>query len=297
MPELPFITVLVENLLPRVRDRAIEDVLVRSASVLKTFDPPITALRGATVTALRRRGKYLVLDITPDLALVIHLRRNGRLKIAPRGARARTRSRTGMLLARGGRDVALILALDDGTDLVMIEMGPKKAASVWLYRTGAEASGALAGLGVEPLSEECTPQALAGMLGGAAMRLKSFLLSQRYLVGIGNAYADEILWEARLSPYATASSLTGEEIERLHSAVVTTLARSIEAHRRVFAVALPMAEPPELLSVHRHGGAPCPRCGAPIAVIHYEERETYYCAVCQAGGRVYADRRRSRLLR
>ncbi len=332
MPELPFLTVLAENLSAGVRGRTIEGVLVRSASVLKTFDPPITGILGMQITGVRRRGKYVLIACTreggcpeadprdsrtprvgdaggdaatdlppsnaaapstvaaPSIVLVMHLMRNGRVQLVPRpvGRDAST---------RGGRDLALVIALCGGTDLRMIEMGPKKAASVWLYRAGEEARGPLAALGVEPLSDGCTPEALAPMLREERMRLKPFLLSQRHMTGIGNAYADEILWEARLSPQALTTALADPEIARLHAATVTTLERAIDAHRADLAGALPMKEPLSLLRVHRHGNEPCPRCGTPIAVIYYEDRETYYCPSCQAGGKVYADRRRSRLLR
>ncbi len=308
MPELPFLTVLAENLSAGIRGRTIEGVLVRSASILKTFDPPISGILGMQITGVRRRGKYALIACTregdpapsnaaapstvaaPSIVLVMHLMRNGRVQLVPRpvGRDAST---------RGGRDLALVIALSGGTDLRMIEMGPKKAASVWLYRAGEEVGGPLAALGVEPLSDACTPEALASMLREERMRLKPFLLSQRHMTGIGNAYADEILWEARLSPQALTTALADPEIARLHAATVTTLERAIDAHRADLAGALPMKEPLSLLRVHRHGKEPCPRCGTPIAVIYYEDRETYYCPSCQAGGRVYADRRRSRLLR
>ncbi len=286
MPELPFVTTVVENLTPLVQGRTVEDVLVRGVSILKTFDPSIAGLRGRQVLGVRRRGKLLLLDFTGDLALVIHLRRNGRLKAVPRGK------------GRTAKDLALVLVLDRGPDVQMIEMGSKKAASVWLYPAGrlAEAE-PLTGLGVEPLSFEFTADALAQALRGARMRLKAFLVTQRYVVGIGNTYADEILWEARLSPQAMTASLDGDETGRLHRAIVSTLERGIDIHRSAAAGVLPMKEPLEGLAVHRKGGEPCPRCGTRIAVIYYEDRETYYCPVCQAEGKVYADRRRSRLLR
>jgi formamidopyrimidine-DNA glycosylase len=318
MPELPFVTVLAENLALIVEGRTIEDVIVRSVSVLKSADPPITALRGQAVRAVRRRAKLLLVDLSGDLTLVLHLRRNGRLRAAARGT------------GRSSRDLALLLILDRGPDLQMIEMGSKKAASVWLVRTAgletappprsrhhlrldperhppadapaldsARAGGTspLAGLGVEPFSPDWTPDALAAALRDARMRLKAFLVIQRYVAGIGNTYADEILWEARLSPQAMTTSLDREEVDRLHAAVRTALARGTEAHRAAAAGGLPMKEPLDHLAVHRRGGKPCPRCGRPIAVIYYEDRETYYCPACQAEGKVYADRRRSRLLR
>jgi formamidopyrimidine-DNA glycosylase len=286
MPELPFVTVLVENLRPRVEQRTIEDVIVRSVYALKTAEPPITALRGRVIAHVRRRGKLLVFELAGGLVMVMHLRRNGRLEILPRGK------------ARTAKDLAVTLMLDGGTDLRLIEIGPKKAASVWVYPAGREEQGeALAGLGIEPLSEEFTPDVLAGLLRGARMQAKRFLTLQRYVVGIGNAFSDEILWEARLSPQAATASLTGDQVAELHRAIRQVLEDAVVSHRKEFAGALPMREPLHLLRIHRHGKEPCPRCGTPIAVIYYEDRETYYCPTCQSGGKVYADRRRSRLFR
>jgi formamidopyrimidine-DNA glycosylase len=116
-------------------------------------------------------------------------------------------------------------------------------------------------------------------------------------VGIGNAFSDEILWEARVSPHAMTASLTDDEVTRLYHAIRAILEEAVAAHRKECAGSLPMREPLHLLRVHRHGKEPCPRCGTPIAVIYYENRETYYCPTCQTGGRVYADRRRSRLFK
>ncbi|HEV2284065.1 MAG TPA: DNA-formamidopyrimidine glycosylase family protein [bacterium] len=286
MPELPFVTVVVENLAPLVAGRTVEDVVVRGVSVLKTVQPSIADLHGRQIAGVRRRAKLLLLDVTDGLVLVIHLRRNGRLRAVPRGT------------GRTARDLALVLALDRGPDIQMIEMGPKKAASVWLCPADRlDTAGPLAGLGIEPLSPEFTRAALAGALRGARMRLKAFLVTQRYVVGIGNTYADEILWEARLSPQAMTTTLDEDEVRRLHHAITAILERGIDVHRSAAAGGLPMKEPLEGLAVHRKGGEPCPRCGTRIAVIYYEDRETYYCPACQAEGKVYADRRRSRLLR
>jgi len=286
VPELPFITVLAENLWPLIEGRAIQDVLVRSVSVLKTFEPPITTLRGRGITHIHRRGKLLVFGLAGGSIMVMHLRRNGRLQVLP-ASKGRT-----------AKDLALALALEGGVDLRMIELGPKKAASVWLFASDEAAEGGpLAGLGAEPLSPQFTPEALAGMLRRERNQAKRFLTLQRHVAGIGNTFADEILWEARLSPQAMTTSLDDDEVSRLHTAIVGVLEEAVASHRKEFAGELPMREPLHLLRVHRHGREPCPRCGTPIAVIFYEDRETYYCPACQAGGRVYADRRRSRLLR
>lgn len=286
MPELPFVTVLVENLRPLVEGRVIEDVIVRSVYVLKTADPPITSLTGRRIMSIHHRGKLLVFHLSDGLVMVMHLRRNGRLQVLPRGK------------ARTAKDLAITFELGGGNDLRLIEIGPKKAASVWVVPAGQEAGGeALAGLGIEPLSAAFTRDALAALLGEARMHLKRFLTLQRYLVGIGNAFSDEILWAARLSPQTMTDVLTDEQVARLHQAIGEVLEEAIAAHRKEFIGTLPMREPVHLLRVHRHGKEPCPRCGTLIAVIYYEDRETYYCPTCQAGGRVYADRRRSRLFK
>jgi formamidopyrimidine-DNA glycosylase len=286
MPELPFVTVVAENLAALVAGRAIEDVVVRGVSVLKTFDPPIAELRGRTVAGVRRRAKLVLIGCSGGLTLVVHLKRNGRLLAVPRGTK------------RSSRDLALVLAFDRGPDVQMIEMGPKKAAAAWLVpAAGLDAAEPLAGLGAEPLSPDWTPEALGRALRSARMRLKAFLTTQRYVAGIGNTYADEILWAARLSPQAMTAALDEDDAGRLHRAIRATLERGIIEHRAAAAGGLPMKEPPAHLAVHRRGGEPCPRCGGRIAVIYYEDRETYYCPVCQAEGKVYADRRRSRLLK
>ncbi len=286
MPELPFVAILAENLRPRVEGRTIEGVLVRGVSALKTVDPPVASLAGRRVAGVRRRSKLLVVDLAPGLVMVMHLRQNGRLQVLPHGT------------GRTARDLAMAFALDDGTDLRLIEIGPKKAASVWLFRAGDEdGREPLAGLGVEPLSPEFTAAALAEMLRTERTQVKRFLTLQRHIAGIGNAYSDEILWEARLSPMALTVSLTPDETARLHAAVRTVLETAVDAHRREYAGGLPMREALNLLRVHRHGKEPCPRCRTPIAVIYYGERETYYCPACQTQGVVYADRRRSRLLK
>ena len=286
MPELPFVAVLSENLRSRIGGRTVGDVLVRGVSALKTFDPPVASLAGHRIAGVRRRGKLLVFDLTPGLAMVMHLRRNGRLQVLPRAA------------GRTARDLAIAYALDDGHDLRLIEIGPKKAASVWIFHAGDEdRHEPIAGLGVEPLSDGLTVSGLGEMLRAERTHVKRFLTLQRYIAGIGNAYSDEILWEARLSPMTLTAALTEDEIVRLHGAIRTVLDAAVTSHRLEFAGTLPMREPLHLLRVHRHGGEPCPRCGTPIAVIYYGERETYYCPTCQTKGVVYADRRRSRLLK
>lgn len=291
MPELPFIQVLVENLAPHVEGRTIERVHLTSPSVLKTVAPPLDEVRGRTVERVRRTGKVIILDLTGDRSMVFHLMRNGRLQIGP----ARTRSAR---VARPSRDVALLITLHDGSELRFVEIGPKKRAAVYVLEASTmHEREPLAGLGVDPLSDAFTVEYLRGVLEGDTAQLKHVLTLQRYLTGLGNAFSDEILWEAALSPFIRTSKLTGEEITRLHEAIRSTLTRALDEHRREFVDELPMKEPLHLLRVHRHAGEPCPRCGTRIAQVAYAEKETYYCPSCQTGGKVYADRRLSRLLK
>ena len=303
MPELPFIQVLVENLAPQLVGRTIENVHLSSPAVLKTVAPPLDEVRGRSVERVRRTGKVIILDLTGDRSMVFHLMRNGRLQIGPSRSRSRTlnpsaASGSGARAARPSRDVALMITLDDGRELRFVEIGPKKRASLYVLPSeDMDQREPLEGLGVDPLGDEFTPERLREMAASESGRLKHFLTLQRYITGIGNAFSDEILWEAKLSPFVRTSKLTADEITQLHGAIRTTLARALEEHRREFVDALPMKEPLHLLRVHRHGGESCPRCGTRIAQVAYAEKETYYCPSCQTGGKVYADRRLSRLLK
>ena len=284
MPELPFIEVLAGNLKGQIRGRTITAVRVKSPSVLKTYDPPVGAVVGRAIDTVRRVGKLVVFTLG-DLAIVTHLMRNGRLQVVP--------SRQGQ-----NKDVAFVLSLDDGRDVRLYEIGPKKRAAAYVVRSSALLSvEPLGDLGIDPLSEEFTATVLADMLARDTGQVKRFLTLQRYITSIGNTFSDEILWEARLSPFAPAHRLSDGEVARLFAAIKETLSRALGEHRTHFGDTLPVKEPLELLRVHRHGGEPCPRCGTPIAVVHFAERETYYCPRCQTGGKVYADRRLSRLLK
>ena len=293
MPELPFIQVLVENLARQVEGRTIVSVRVPSPAIVKTFDPPVTALSGRRIERVRRIGKLIVYDLSGDLLLVMHLMRDGRLQIAPIKGAVRA-GRT----SPAPKPMALGLRLDDGNELRVNEAGPKKRAGVYVLRAQEATSGEpLAGLGPDPLSEEFTADVLASALRADSGQLKRAITQQRYVVGIGNAFADEILWEARLSPFAPAARLSQGEIAGLYAAIRSVFASALQAHRTRFGGDLPTREPVELLRVHRHGGEPCPRCGTRIETVYYADKETYYCPSCQTAGKIYADRRMSRLLK
>jgi len=285
MPEFPFLQVLAENLNAQARGRVITAARLHSVSLLKSYDPPLAAAAGRRIEGVRRVAKLVVFDLTDDLSLVLHLMRDGRVQL-------------GMPRARAGKDLALALRLDDGRELRLVELGPKKRASAYLLPTGdMPECEPLRDLGMDPFAPALTPAALYEMLRGESVQTKRFLTLQRYVTSIGNAYSDEILWEARLSPFAPAKTLTSDAAALMLGAIRRTLERALEEHRAYFGGELPQKEPPELLRVHRHAGEPCPRCETPVAQVAYAERETYYCPTCQTGGKVYADRRLSRLLK
>lgn len=257
---------------------------MKSPSVLKTYEPPVDTIVGSAIHTVRRVGKLVVFDLA-DLAIVMHLMRNGRLQIVP--------SRQGQ-----NKDVAFVLSLDESRDVRLYEIGPKKRAAAYVMRSSDLGTREpLGDLGVDPLSEEFTQARLGEMVSQETGQLKRFLTLQRHMTSIGNTFSDEILWEAELSPFVAANRLKERDVARLYDAIKTTLSRALVEHRDHFGDTLPVKEPLELLRVHRHGSEPCPRCGRPIAVVHFAERETYYCPTCQTGGRVYADRRLSRLLK
>lgn len=284
MPELPFLQVLAENLDGRVRGRTITAAALHSPSLLRTVDPPLQVLAGRRIDGVRRIAKLIVLELSGELALVLHLMRDGRVQLRPP--------------RRPGKDLALQLHLDGGQAVQVVEPGPKKRASAYVLRAAALGSQApFIGLGLDPLEAAFSPERLGAMLVEEPAQLKRFLTGQRHLTGIGNAYADEILWEARLSPFLPGRRAGADQVAALHQAIRRTLARALDEHRAHFGDGLPAKEPRDLLRVHRHGGEPCPRCGTRIAEVAYEERATHYCPACQTGGRVYADRRLSRLLK
>lgn len=292
MPELPFVQVLVENLAREVTGRTVTSARVVSPAILKTFDPPVTVLQGQRIETVRRTGKIVTFDLSGELLLAVHLMRDGRFQLAPRSPRV---SRG---VARPPKPVAFVLDLDDGRQLRLVEYGPKKRAGVYVLRSSeAGRREPLTGLGVDPLSDAFSVESLAPLLRDQSGQLKRVLTMQRYVVGIGNAFADEILWQAQLSPLIAPSRLSADEVSRLHGAIREVLGAALARHREHFGHDLPTKEPVELLHVHRHAGEPCPRCGTKIARISYAEKDTYYCPQCQTGGKVYADRRLSRLLK
>jgi formamidopyrimidine-DNA glycosylase len=283
MPELPEVEITARRLDAAVRGATIESTLAPGLNALKTFDPPLHAIDGRAIAAVRRRGKHFVVDIAGDLSLLLHLMSAGRLQLFDK--RAGLRDRTSRLLVR----------LDDGRELRMREFGTRQAAWVKLLPTGeVEADPALATLGPDAWP---APPPLRELLAGQGHRpLHGVLRDQRVIAGIGRSWVDEILWTACLSPFKRADDLSDEEADRLGAAMVERLGGALEHYEKV--VTLPIPDKlPLPLEVHRRAGEACPRCGATIEAVHYESYVMCYCPVDQTGGRVLKDRRLSRLLK
>jgi formamidopyrimidine-DNA glycosylase len=283
MPELPDITVYVDALSARVRCAELQDVRISNPFVLRSVEPPIENLRGHRVIDVTRLGKRIVLHLDGDLHLVIHLMIAGRLHWRPAGARL------------GGRLHLAALDFPDGT-LTLTEVSKNRRASIRVVR-GADDLRALDPGGIEVL--ECGLDTFARVLRSENHTLKRALTDPRLFSGIGNAYSDEILHRARLSPVRLTVQLGDAEIEILYGAVRATLTEWTDRLRAEAAGSFPekvTAFRPEM-AVHGRYGKPCPDCGTPVQRIRYAENETNYCARCQTGARLLADRSLSRLLR
>lgn len=286
MPELPEVEALADVLTERAVGRVVARVDVAAISVLKTFDPPLTSLGGLEVTAAVRRGKFLCLDVS-GLWLVMHLARAGWLAWRDALASAPPRPGKGPL--------ALRVHLDDGAGFDLTEAGTRKRLAVYVVRSPGEVPG-IARLGIDPLSSEFTVDALAALLAGSRQQIKGVLRDQSAIAGIGNAYSDEVLHVARLSPFKPAGNLSPEEVTTLHAAIVTTL-RDAVARSRGLATGKLKAEKKIGMRVHGRTGQPCPVCGDTVREVAFADRSLQYCPTCQTGGQLLADRRLSRLLK
>ena len=283
MPELPDVTVYIEALAERVLNQPIQRVRIGSPFVLRSFDPPISAAEGKKVVALRRLGKRIVFELEEELFLVVHLMIAGRLHWKPKGAK----------IARKYGQAALDFPNDT---LLMTEAGTKKRASIHLVRGEAALREHDPG-GLEILD------ASLDQFREAIIRenhtLKRSLTDPRLFSGIGNAYSDEILHRAKLSPVRLTQQMSNEEIERLYHAVRGSLTDWVERLRKERGSGFPekvTAFRPDM-AVHGKYGKPCPVCGSPIQRIVHAENETNYRATCQTGGKLLADRSLSRLLK
>ncbi|WP_338539006.1 Fpg/Nei family DNA glycosylase [Janibacter terrae] len=286
MPELPEVQRLVDVLGERLSGLAVERLELASFSVLKTFDPPPQALEGAPVDGVHRHGKFIDIDCD-GTHLVIHLARAGWIRWSD--------ELPGTPLRPGKSPIALRVRLVDGSGFDVTEAGTKKSLAAYLVRDVQEVPG-IARLGPDPLSGELTREAFGALLAGRKTQIKGVLRDQSLIAGVGNAYSDEVLHAARLSPFALASSLTEEEVDTLHEALRTTLTEAIAAASGKAAAELKDAKRSGM-RVHGRTGEACPVCGDVVREVSFADRSLQYCATCQTGGKPLADRRTSKFLK
>ncbi len=287
MPEMPEVQGLTAFLGERAAGRTITRASVTAISALKTYDPPITALVGATVTGATRHGKFVHIACGDDLHLIFHLAKAGWLRWHD--------TLPATLIKPGRSPIALRVGLDDGSGFDLTEAGTKKSLAVYVVRDVQEVPG-IARLGPDPLDPAFTRDVFAGLLADRRTQIKGLLRDQSVIAGIGNAYSDEILHAARMSPYAIAKTLDDAEIDRLFAATQETLRD---------AVAEASGKPPADLKdakrrgmqVHARRGETCPVCGDTVRSVFFADRSMEYCPTCQTGGKPLADRRLSRLLK
>ena len=288
MPELPEVEALALDLRGRLAGRAIVKVHIAAFSALKTFDPPLSALEGTLVDDVTRHGKFLDLHAS-GIHLVLHLARAGWIRwrdevptIPPKPSNKST--------------LAVRIVLDGQAGLDITEAGTRKSLAMYVVRDPLDVPG-IASLGPDPLADEFTLDVLRSILeAGGRKQIKGVLRHQGTIAGIGNAYSDELLHAARMSPFKPANSLDGDELEVLYAAVRGVLGDAVERSRGLAASEL-KGEKKSHLAVHGRTGEACPVCGDVVREVSFADSSLQYCATCQTGGRPLADRRLSRLLK
>jgi formamidopyrimidine-DNA glycosylase len=288
VPELPEVEALARDLSGRLTDRAIARVDIAAISCLKTYDPPVSALAGALVDGVARHGKFLDID-AGGTHLVLHLAKAGWV---------RWRDEVPQLPARPSSKspLAARIVLDNGAGLDVTEAGTRKSLALYVVRDPTDVEG-IAQLGPDPLSDEFTPAVLRDILQGSGRaQVKGVLRSQATIAGIGNAYSDEVLHAARMSPFKPAGSLTDEETDELYDAIRTVLGDAVRRSSGLAASEL-KGEKKSAMRVHGRTGQPCPVCGDTVREVSFADSSLQYCPTCQTGGKPLADRRLSRLLK
>ncbi|MCZ1010353.1 Fpg/Nei family DNA glycosylase [Streptomyces lydicus] len=289
MPELPEVESLSRFLGERLVGRSVARVYAVAVHALKTYDPPLSALEGRVFEGVERRGKFLDFGVG-GLHLVMHLGRAGWVRWSDRLPEVPPRPGKGPLALR-----VRLGDPGDGAGFEVTEAGSQKHLAVYVVRDVLEVSG-VARLGPDPLSEGFTVEAFAGLLAGESRQIKGVLRDQSVLAGIGNAYSDEILHAARMSPFKLAARLSEDEVARIYEAIGRTLREAVERARGLALKDL-KAEKKSGLRVHGRKGEACPVCGDTIREVSFSDASMQYCPTCQTGGKVLADRRMSRLLK
>jgi formamidopyrimidine-DNA glycosylase len=281
VPELPEVEITARLLDAAVRGARVENSMFPGVNTLKTFDPPPTAMDGATITGVSRRGKLLLVGFDAEVVALVHLMNAGRLQLFDK--RASLKDRTSRMLLR----------LDGDRELRLREFGTKQAAWVKVYRAGdVERDDHLADLGPEAWPD---PPALGERLKGTRP-LHTQLRDQKVIAGIGRTWVDDILNVAGLSPFKRGNDLAVEETEALHAAIKSEMDRAISYYEEHWKLPLPDKQA-KVARVHNHQGEPCPRCGTTLEAVFFEDYVMTYCPTDQTGGKVLKDRRLSRLLK
>ena len=287
MPELPEVEALAEDLRGRLDGRAITKVHVAQFSALKTYDPPLTAVEGTLVDNVTRHGKFIDIEAS-GVHLVLHLARGGWIRWRDEipAAPPRPGSKSGL---------AIRVVLDDDTGLDITEGGTKKRLALYVVHDPQDVPG-VASLGPDPLADDFTLARFREILTGQGRKqIKGVLRMQSIIAGIGNAYSDEILWAAKMSPFKPAE-MTEEESESLYNALRTTLEEAVERDSGL-AMSELKGEKKSNLAVHGKAGKKCPVCGDTVLEVSFADSSLQYCPTCQTGGKPLADRRMSRLLK
>jgi formamidopyrimidine-DNA glycosylase len=302
VPELPEVEALAAFLRERLIGRAVDRIDIGTINVLKTYDPAPTALRGLTVTSVDRHGKFVDLDVD-GLHLIFHLAKAGWLRwydAAPKGLVKPGKSPialrvrfTPLLDPTTGSEDGVDPDAEPGFDLT--EAGTKKSLAVYVVRSPSEVPG-IARLGPDPLAADFDRAALAAILADSRQQIKGLLRDQSVLAGVGNAYSDDVLHAAHLSPFASAAKLDEAQVTRLYEALRSVLTGAIAAANGKPAKELKDAKRAGM-RVHGRTGQSCPVCGDVVREVSFADSSLQYCATCQTGGKVLADRRMSRLLK
>lgn len=288
MPELPEVEALAHDLAKRLTGRAIVRVDLANFSCLKTYDPPLTALAGGLVDGVTRHGKFLDIDVS-GTHLVLHLALAGWVRWKDEVPKLPPKPNSKSPLAAR-------VVLDDGSGLDITEAGTRKSLALYVVRDPADVQG-IARLGPDPLADSFTREVLAGILAEAGRaQIKGVLRQQGTIAGIGNAYSDELLHAARMSPFKPANSLSADELDTLYTAIRTVLSDAVARADGLPASEL-KGEKKSNMAVHGRTGQPCPVCGDTVREVSFADRSLQYCATCQTGGKPLADRRLSKLLK
>jgi DNA-formamidopyrimidine glycosylase len=287
VPELPEVESLARFLGEKTTGRVIERAELGQISALKTYDPPLSTVIGRTVAGCGRQGKFLLLETDPKLFLAMHLARGGWVQWRASAPAAR--------LKPGRSPLALRLAFDDGSGFDLTEAGTEKRLAVWVVSDPQQVE-PLARLGPDPLDPSFDAAALQAILAGRKAQIKGVLTDQSAIAGVGNAYSDEALHVAHLSPFKTASTMTEGEVQRLYDALVGVLRDAVVRSAGLPAAGL-KSEKRSGLRVHGRTGEACPECGDTVREVAFATKSLQYCPTCQTGGKPLADRRLSRLLK